>query len=159
MGRVLPVLTTRRAFVGNAARAIASGAAAGLGASFLVSCHAATPQLAGAPVGPPSGNSATVDVSGLAAEEAWLITTWTGPDGAPVLVVRQSNAQYLALSMQCTHMGCPINPPVHGVMTCPCHGSQFDLAGDVRQGPAQYPLGRYATRYDGATKRLTITLG
>jgi Rieske Fe-S protein len=88
-----------------------------------------------------------------------MIAPEVGPDGAPVLIVRKSADHYLALSMQCTHMGCPVDPPVHAVMTCPCHGSQFDLTGQVRHGPAQYPLGQYEATYDQTTKTLRITLG
>jgi Rieske Fe-S protein len=127
----------------------------------LAACHGAASETANAPVPTvgEGGNRATVDVTPLAVDGAWLVASWAGPDGAPVLIVRQSKAQYLALSMQCTHMGCPIDAPVGGVMTCPCHGSQFDLRGAVRRGPARYPLGRYGARYDPRTKRLTVTLG
>ena len=99
-----------------------------------------------------------MDVKPLAADGEWLLAPWTGPDGAPVLIVRQSSSRYLALSLQCTHMGCPVNAPVQGVMTCPCHGSQFDLTGNVRRGPSQYPLGRYQTTYDAKAGRVTVAL-
>jgi Rieske Fe-S protein len=150
--RSLPVLTSRRAFVCDAARALASGAVVGMSAPLL----AAASQRASAPS--PGAPRGTVDVSSLTADEQWLVAPWMGPDGAPVLIVRRTSRQYSALSMQCTHMGCPINPPVHGIMTCPCHGSQFDLAGHVRHGPAQFPLGQYATTYHPATHIVTVTL-
>ena len=56
------------------------------------------------------------------------------------------------------HEGCPINPPVHGVMTCPCHGSQFDLAGHVERGPAQFPLAHYDVAYNTRARTRTIAL-
>ena len=103
-------------------------------------------------------HQAVVDVSALAVDGDWLVAPSTGPDGAPVLIVRQAPSRYLALSMQCTHMGCPVNTPVQGVMTCPCHGSQFGLDGDVRHGPAQYPLGHYETTFDSRTKTVKVAL-
>jgi len=41
----------------------------------------------------------------------------------------------------CTHEGCPLgwNPQQH-LIRCPCHGSAFDTAGKVVNGPAQKPL-------------------
>ncbi len=152
---MLPVLTTRREFICGAARTLVAGVAAPL---LLSACHSGALGTTAAPVAA-SGQRVDADVSRLAADGDWLIAPWMGSDAAPVLVVRQSAGQYLALSMQCTHMGCPVNAPVQGVMTCPCHGSQFDLAGQVRHGPAQYPLGRYATAFDATTKRVTVTLG
>lgn len=120
----------------------------------------ASPLLAASsPRGPSGAPTETVNVSSLTADGRWLVAPWKGSDGAPVLVVRRAAHQYTALSMQCTHMGCPINPPVQGVMTCPCHGSQFDLAGHVRRGPAQFPLGEYGTTYHPAAHTLTVKLG
>ena len=41
----------------------------------------------------------------------------------------------------CTHEGCPLgwNPNQH-LIRCPCHGSAFDTAGRVVNGPARAPL-------------------
>ena len=46
-----------------------------------------------------------------------------------------------ALSAVCTHLGC-ITRYVsdEGVIACPCHGSKFDLEGNVTHGPAPRPL-------------------
>jgi cytochrome b6-f complex iron-sulfur subunit len=126
-----------------------------MGGPVLASCHGRPPHPASTPA---AGTLATVDVRQLAADGDWLVPAVTGPDGAPVLIVRESATTYLALSMQCTHEGCPVNQPVQRVMTCPCHGSQFDLSGQVRHGPAQFPLGHYGTTFDPKTKRLTVTL-
>lgn len=146
-GRVLPVLGTRRAFVCEAARALVVAA---IGVGPLGS------RASGGRAAP--GHAASVDVRPLTADQQWLVAPWAGSDGAPVLIVRRSATAYRALSMQCTHMGCPINTPVNGIMTCPCHGSQFDLAGAVRHGPAQFPLGHYPTVYHAASGLLSVTL-
>jgi Rieske Fe-S protein len=36
---------------------------------------------------------------------------------------------------------------VDGAFVCPCHGSQFDLAGRVLNGPADVPLFRFRTTH------------
>jgi cytochrome b6-f complex iron-sulfur subunit len=46
-----------------------------------------------------------------------------------------------ALSAVCTHLGCITRyRSDEGVIACPCHGSRFDLEGDVVHGPAPKPL-------------------
>jgi Rieske Fe-S protein len=95
-------------------------------------------------------------VSSLATDGATLVTPSPGLDGTPILVVRDGARRFHALSMQCTHEGCPVRPPVNGVITCPCHGSQYDLEGHVKHGPAQLPLARYEVDYHRWTKRLTL---
>jgi Rieske Fe-S protein len=105
---------------------------------------------------PPPLFETTIDVSTLTTDGATLVTTTPGLDGAPILVVRDGPRLFHALSMQCTHEGCPVRPPVQGIITCPCHGSQYDIEGRVRRGPAQLPLARYEVEYHRWTKRLTL---
>ncbi len=57
----------------------------------------------------------------------------------PVLVVRQPSAAFAAYLMKCTHRGCELQP-VGEELHCPCHGSAFNLLGEVIEGPAENPL-------------------
>ncbi len=141
--------TSRREFVGLAARALSGGALAGTAVPLLGSC--ASSLHAG-----PAGYSALADVSGLTADVQSLVIAAPGPDGAPILVVRRSSDRFTALSMRCTHEGCPVSPPAGGIITCPCHGSQFDLEGKVLRGPAKFPLARYATKYNPRENSLGV---
>lgn len=50
-----------------------------------------------------------------------------------------------AVSLTCTHLGCTIAQSGNG-FACPCHGSRFDSAGRVLNGPALAPLPRYALK-------------
>ncbi len=46
-----------------------------------------------------------------------------------------------ALSAVCTHLGCIARfKSDERVIACPCHGSRFDLEGNVVHGPAPRPL-------------------
>jgi cytochrome b6-f complex iron-sulfur subunit len=55
-------------------------------------------------------------------------------------VVGTSNGVY-ALSAVCTHLGCITRfRSDERVIACPCHGSRFDLEGNVVHGPAPRPL-------------------
>ena len=46
-----------------------------------------------------------------------------------------------ALSAVCTHLGCITRfVSDENVIACPCHGSRFDLEGNVIHGPAPRPL-------------------
>ncbi|MBI1752543.1 MAG: Rieske 2Fe-2S domain-containing protein [Acidobacteria bacterium] len=44
----------------------------------------------------------------------------------------------------CTHMGCIVGAPADSKITCPCHGSQYDLGGANLVGPATQPLVHFA---------------
>lgn len=48
-----------------------------------------------------------------------------------------------AISTLCTHLGCVVQRSEEGFQ-CPCHGSKFDLNGEVTRGPAPKPLLSYA---------------
>jgi cytochrome b6-f complex iron-sulfur subunit len=125
------------------------------GASLLSGCEATTtaPRNNGGKTGP-----TVFDVSSLDADGKSFVTSEHGPDGKPVLIIRQSATDYLALSMQCTHEGNEVAAPRNGTITCPVHGSQFDLTGAVKTGPAAAPLKRYAVAFNESTKQLTVTL-
>ncbi|GAA0492424.1 Rieske (2Fe-2S) protein [Streptomyces sp. NPDC046215] len=74
------------------------------------------------------------------------------PSGIPVggaklyreqrLVVSQpAKGEYKAFSAVCTHAGCVVDKLEDGKVSCPCHGSKFDVhTGKVLQGPAGAPL-------------------
>ena len=55
-------------------------------------------------------------------------------------VIGTANGVY-ALSAVCTHLGCIARyKSDERVIACPCHGSRFDLEGNVVHGPAPRPL-------------------
>ena len=53
-----------------------------------------------------------------------------------------SNGSFRALSAKCTHLGCQVRAS-QNFLTCPCHGSTFDVQGKVVRGPAKRPLPSY----------------
>ncbi len=50
---------------------------------------------------------------------------------------------------RCTHAGCKLPSVTDGMLTCPCHGSQFGLDGAVLRGPAVAPLAPVAVKVQG----------
>jgi len=50
-----------------------------------------------------------------------------------------------AISASCLHQGGRLDPAGAG-FSCPCHGSQYDLGGQVTQGPA--PVGSFLPHYE-----------
>ncbi len=63
----------------------------------------------------------------------------------PLFVRRTAGGTTTALSTECTHRGCEVEPSTDRLV-CPCHGSEYDLEGAVLQGPAARPLLRFAVR-------------
>jgi cytochrome b6-f complex iron-sulfur subunit len=58
-------------------------------------------------------------------------------------------AGVFALSAVCTHLGCITrHKSSEGVIACPCHGSVFDLEGNVLHGPAPQSLPWFEVRVD-----------
>ncbi|MBI3091470.1 MAG: ubiquinol-cytochrome c reductase iron-sulfur subunit [Candidatus Tectomicrobia bacterium] len=67
-------------------------------------------------------------------------TQWV--EDQKVWLVRRDARLYALVSI-CTHLACtPRWTPSEQVFRCPCHGSVFDLEGDVVKGPAPEPLYR-----------------
>jgi menaquinol-cytochrome c reductase iron-sulfur subunit len=71
-------------------------------------------------------------------------------------IVRHGDGSVTAFSPWCTHLGCAYHwePDAAkrsaGCFVCPCHGSRFNAAGEVIDGPALRPLDRYATKTQGS---------
>ena len=72
-----------------------------------------------------------------------------GFDGT-ILLVKGERGEYRALDATCTHQGCTVRPTGSG-LTCPCHGSSYNLDGEVVRGPAQKPLHYYNTEVKAET--------
>lgn len=63
------------------------------------------------------------------------------------IAVYKSNETYTALSTQCTHSGCEIQPNKVSLV-CPCHGSEFSNTGKVLNPPAERELKQYTITTD-----------
>jgi glycine/D-amino acid oxidase-like deaminating enzyme/nitrite reductase/ring-hydroxylating ferredoxin subunit len=63
-------------------------------------------------------------------------------DGERVAAFRDENGAIHAVSAVCTHLGCLVGwNETDRTWDCPCHGSRFELSGEVIHGPATRPLG------------------
>ena len=72
-----------------------------------------------------------------------------------ILLRRDANGFFKALSSTCTHLGCQVRP-ARNFLTCPCHGSTFDLRGQVVRGPAQKPLANFPVELKGGQIEILI---
>ena len=73
--------------------------------------------------------------------------------------IKDGHAQWIVLIGICTHLGCvPLgNKPTDprgdwGGWFCPCHGSQYDVSGRVRHGPAPANLALPPYAFETDTK-------
>ena len=66
--------------------------------------------------------------------------------------VAASGGRLFAIDDTCTHRGCSLGKGklAGTTVTCPCHGSQFDVtSGAVIRGPAQQPVRSRSVEVDG----------
>ncbi|MBV8863855.1 MAG: ubiquinol-cytochrome c reductase iron-sulfur subunit [Acidobacteriaceae bacterium] len=64
-------------------------------------------------------------------------------------IILDEQRHVTAFSPSCTHLGCAYRWQADKkLFTCPCHGSAFDIRGDVVAGPASRPLDRYSTKVE-----------
>jgi cytochrome b6-f complex iron-sulfur subunit len=75
---------------------------------------------------------------------------------AKTFVFHLGNNDFRAFTSVCTHEGCDVDTFASGRIRCPCHGSQYDIAGQVVVGPATMALRRFIANRSGNS--LVITL-
>jgi ubiquinol-cytochrome c reductase iron-sulfur subunit len=90
-------------------------------------------------------------------EEAQKVNVASLPDPQPDSArVKEGHDQWLVVIGICTHLGCiPIaHEGEYDGFFCPCHGSQYDTSGRIRQGPApaNLPIPPYAFISDSKIK-------
>jgi cytochrome b6-f complex iron-sulfur subunit len=73
--------------------------------------------------------------------EAFANSTVTAFPRGRFYLARLEDGGFLAISRKCTHLGCTV-PWVEEDkrFACPCHGSTFDITGNVIQAPAPRAL-------------------
>lgn len=109
----------------------------------------------GAPTGGGTGGGGGAGGGALAAlndvpEGGGLIVD--NPSGGSLLLVRPSAGEVKAFDPTCTHEGTQVSAPRNGVITCPNHGSQFDVSsGSVKRGPATAALRAVAVKVEGGS--------
>jgi cytochrome b6-f complex iron-sulfur subunit len=73
---------------------------------------------------------------GLAAD--YPLNSRTVLPAIPAVLIHNSSG-FSALSLVCSHLGCTVEVKPDDY-ACPCHGSHYDLSGNVTHGPASSPL-------------------
>jgi menaquinol-cytochrome c reductase iron-sulfur subunit len=83
---------------------------------------------------------------------------WAGVTAQTAAWLRRiSDEHFIAFSMVCTHLGCPVRwLDSADLFMCPCHGGVFYGDGRVASGPPLRPLSRYPVRvYNGQVQILS----
>ena len=89
----------------------------------------------------------------LRTDDVVLVTAEGLPES--IILIRVDKDAYRALGSRCTHLGCEVRPGRHA-LSCPCHGSVFDLEGKAIRGPAQSPLSGYAVEVEGTDLMILV---
>src|SRR6478736_1001734 len=69
----------------------------------------------------------------------------------PLIITRDGFGNFFVLDSECRHARCvvPKYDNEEFLIRCECHGSCYDVEGNVLVGPAQQPLHRYESSFDG----------
>lgn len=137
-----PGTLARRAFLQRMGRASA-GALCGVAVPALASCGGARYATAAR-----TGGALRVEEAAFGPDDAVLVENPL--DARPIFLWRAGDGTYVAVSTRCAHRGCQVRRQGPR-LACPCHGSEYELDGDLLEGPADRPLRRFPTRVrDGA---------
>ena len=138
-----PVTVCRRTLLKGAAATCGTGLLAACADGAATGSAPPTPASSSAPAAAPGGLRVTLgQVSDIPVGGAISVTA---PGGEKVLLSRPEEGEVVAFSAVCPHEGCSAQPE-GDYFACPCHGSQFELDGSLRQGPARKGLSSYAVQ-------------
>lgn len=131
---------------GGTRRVFLAGSLAAAGVGVLAACapdDAGGGQASagsGGSGGSGDGGTAAAGLVALADVPVGGAVSATTANGDKVLVTQPEEGSVVCFSAICTHQGCAVVPG-DGDLSCPCHGSTFDLAtGANLEGPAPTPL-------------------
>ncbi|MFN3695015.1 MAG: ubiquinol-cytochrome c reductase iron-sulfur subunit [Ignavibacterium sp.] len=71
------------------------------------------------------------------------------------IIIKHSD-KLKVFSSKCSHLGCRINSAGNNILTCPCHGSQFDISGNPVKGPAAKNLTELKFKIDTKQNQIII---
>lgn len=121
--------------------------------SSLVGCSEATPPTASTP----ASTSTSVAAAPSGAFQLIGTVAQLNTDGSlmssdkKIAVVRdpKDETKLLAVNPTCPHKSCTVKwEKANKEFVCPCHDAKFAPDGAVRQGPADKPLQRYASKIE-----------
>lgn len=77
----------------------------------------------------------------------------------PIIINKDTDGAFYVLNSECQHAGCVVDAldTFEGGMRCQCHGSLYDVRGQVLEGPSEFPLNSHDFTYDGVNT-LTIVV-
>lgn len=119
-------------------KTVIAGLGVGAAAVTLAACSS------GSDSGSDSGSGSDTTTESSTPGEP-LASTTDVPVGSGVIVgdvviTQPVEGEFTGLSAVCTHAGCLVNEIVDGTINCPCHGSKYNLEGQVVNGPATKSL-------------------
>jgi Rieske Fe-S protein len=131
-------MNSRRKFIKSTCNACIGAIAVSIFASQLSGCK--TVSITNAQV---ENNAIKIPVASFADKKIQIIRSSILNND--ILLVKNSDTQYTALLMLCTHRNNPLTASGSGLY-CSAHGSRFDLEGNVTLEPATQPLKKYLTQ-------------
>jgi len=154
-----PLLRRRRVLVGLSA---ALAGLAGLAVASPVVAFVVAPLFRGAPdkwqpVGPVDRFQVGETVEVTLDDPSSLPWAGVTADSA-VWLRRVTDATFVAFSIHCTHLGCPVRWIASAeLFMCPCHGGVFYSDGTVAAGPPPAPLPQVAVRVNNGTVEVLLS--
>lgn len=113
--------------------------------TFIESCSKSNSEVANEPS---SSNPIEIDLTSSQFSTLNVIGGY-GYNGN-IIIIHTGENQFTALSKICTHQNCTVSyNSTAKILPCFCHGSEYNLSGNVVRGPAQRSLKKYNVEING----------